>query len=49
MKNNTKKPYEAAELSLLVFPAEDLMTGSPEADEAFYGDIDSFISGVLKL
>lgn len=49
MKSHVKKPYEAAEISLISYPSDDLMTGSPEEDEAFFGDIDSFISGVLKL
>jgi hypothetical protein len=49
VKSHVKKPYEAAEISLISYPSDDLMTGSPEEDEAFFGDIDSFISGVLKL
>ena len=50
MKNHiAKKPYEAAEISLISYTADDLMTGSPEADEAFFGDLDSFISGILDL
>ena len=34
---------------LISYTTDDLMTGSPEADEAFFGDLDSFISGVLKM
>jgi hypothetical protein len=50
VKNHiAKKPYEAAEISLICYTADDLMTGSPEADEAFLGDLDSFISNVLKM
>ena len=49
MKDHDKKPYEAAALTLICNTSDDLMTGSPEADDAFIGDIDSFISDVLKL
>lgn len=49
MKNHVKKPYEAAELTLIGFPTDDLMTGSAERDEFFLGDLDSFISNTIAL
>lgn len=49
MKNHVKKPYEAAELTLISFPADDLMAGSQEGDEFFLGDLDSFLDDVLSL
>lgn len=38
-----KKPYTPATLTLLYYPADDLMQASPEADEAFFGELHSFL------
>ena len=48
MKEQVKHPYEPAALQLICFSSDDVMTGSGENDDFFYGDLDSFISLALK-
>lgn len=38
-----KKPYTPATITLLACPADDLMQASPEQDEAFFGELNSFL------